>query len=1211
MQHGYESLLAPDSSWQDGVFRFDFKQALGLSPGESVSDPESERKQLLRYVNLQLLANGFPAALSADDKPFAELAKGLLENFQEKNRLLARHRSPVDVRIETFLRQYFRDVPGGDSLQLPARTLILDRHGMARELSLPAEADEYSSKLVQSFRVKNGVLHNPKHDRRTTKGTFHIAEGGLPIPGDKASVPRQTYVELFRLAVTPPEDLLAFPFTAGRTPAARGWVSLLIRPLVCPAVPGFCSEKRMEVRFFAPGSLVSNLDFVESIFGNAGDPFVPENDAGLDVVHWTGHTGAVILAPHLVSLTKKELGLPHFDEASERQRRDRMCWRGEDERYNDGDAFKITCRTEAGVIVTLIADNYFGYCKKEVKTQIGYAANLLGNVEEEHAGGTLAFPSFNLGEEFQVNSIRYNGRTFHDVARDYAEFVRVEPEGYGVDRNFPDLFYIPEDARASLPKQCIRWQRDGVEHSIPLLPEKVYMAPSGYQLRMEKHPAAPSWRLIGSAGEGALCHKPCTVSGGGKSEISKSIRDYMHYGPVFVSDVAKDLELVRFIMEKDYSTRWRRPSSGEPPAERTSRKLLDPNRSLGSVIKLLTPSPIYCDEYNAWLASIPNHIYAIVFVIKRFYRAEWGADWRRHFGVDIVNGTPGHELKYRHRQLVGTYLRVGLLPPSDWRTYKVRQDFAAAVKLQTEDDISASVVVPGRLLPNLGGADWATSYKFVSNCEYRLFQRPDDAVHRGLDKQTESDLSRGGNFLSNFEPLSQAQLREMASKPIDFDAFSPPMQTLLRSALDSDSSYVVCSANPRLVDGKPSKNPRYLQTRPDLVEPMAAYVAEMGTRLFRALPAEEAVRHPVNAVLLGRRNNPPRRDQGIRSLAVYNPIHYQELPELFMDFICSLTGKSPSTTGAGSEGALTKGPFNALRAAADLNAALVSYILTGLQGFSTSAGHIGPNMRVDHDISLLIPEVWCRMTSQERDPNYLRREGLLEPLNDFECDGKLIPASRLGYRITYEFVRRFFGRVFDNPGKIFDESMLQPEMQDRDSFADGILYIAEAHERTARQYYGDGTFEELCPPLQALLAIMAEGHWKGRTVHDPALRSMFTLDALLSSDWYAQRLQAQQDREVSLCKRRLNYLDEYGQLPGHAEDAERLHIAERRDYVANELARVERPDYLDELQGTLGAQPIAALTRRHRPKQASSHEGADSSPDDDGRRATVARQPAG
>ena len=36
-----------------------------------------------------------------------------------------------------------------------------------------------------------------------------------------------------------------------------------------------------------------------------------------------------------------------------------------------------------------------------------------------------------------------------------------------------------------------------------------------------------------------------------------------------------------------------------------------------------------------------------------------------------------------------------------------------------------------------------------------------------------------------------------------------------------------------------------------------------------------------------------------------------DLPELFMEYICSMTGKSPSTTGAGSEGALTK-IFNAL-----------------------------------------------------------------------------------------------------------------------------------------------------------------------------------------------------------------------------------------------------------------------------------------------------------
>ena len=40
---------------------------------------------------------------------------------------------------------------------------------------------------------------------------------------------------------------------------------------------------------------------------------------------------------------------------------------------------------------------------------------------------------------------------------------------------------------------------------------------------------------------------------------------------------------------------------------------------------------------------------------------------------------------------------------------------------------------------------------------------------------------------------------------------------------------------------------------------------------------------------------------------------------------------------------------------ADLNNALVSYILTGYAGFTTSAGHLGPHCRVDHDISMLVP----------------------------------------------------------------------------------------------------------------------------------------------------------------------------------------------------------------------------------------------------------------
>src|SRR6185436_15869223 len=175
----------------------------------------------------------------------------------------------------------------------------------------------------------------------------------------------------------------------------------------------------------------------------------------LDVEHWTGHTGCVILAPHLLGVTKKDSGLPHESRATERQKRDGMCWRDEAEKYNDGRAFKLTCRTEAGVIVTLIADNYFGYCKKEVKTQLSYAANLYGNVEEEHAGGAFAFPSYSLGDEFVSDPLRGNGRCFAEVIRDYASWMDVKDEGYAIDRNFPDLIYIPEGSHASVRRQQI------------------------------------------------------------------------------------------------------------------------------------------------------------------------------------------------------------------------------------------------------------------------------------------------------------------------------------------------------------------------------------------------------------------------------------------------------------------------------------------------------------------------------------------------------------------------------------------------------------------------------------------------------------------------------------------------------------------------------------------------------------------------------------
>ncbi|MFO1417717.1 MAG: hypothetical protein U1E83_03525 [Methylotetracoccus sp.] len=1146
------------------------KKAIGLEHDGYLAEEARLRRRHFLNINLTLAAAGQPICEKVNTGDFITVAQDLVDSYLVKSRLVPDHLCPADQRIQSFLAGYLADLGPACLPRLPSNTLMLHRYGIARELSLPPVGDRFDSDVVTSYRVRQGVLHNPLRDRRTTKGSFHIAEGGLPVPFDKFAVPKIAFARMLQAALDPPSDLLRLPFTCDEPRPAEIMVSLLIRPIVCPAVPGKLPEKSMEIRFFAPGSMVSNLDFIESIFGNSGNPHLPENDAGLDIDHWTGHTGCVILAPHILGMSKRELGLPHHDEATPRQRAEGMCWQREDEEYNDGQPFKITARDQSGTIVTIITDNYYGYCKKEVKTQISYSANLFGLAEEEHAGGALTFARRNHGETFGIDSrLQARDHRFADVRRMYGEIMQLQPEGHGVDKNFPRLIYVPEDVQIDLNAQRLSWGRGSATQSIPLRPGHIYMHPTGYKIEMQKHPSAPSWRLVGTDPEGVFCHKPCTVSGGGKSEISKSIENTMLFGPVFVADLEQDLASVEAICGRDYSDRYL------PGIERDERTLLDPTRSLGSVIKLLTPSPsTFTPEYNRWLESIPSRIKSIVFLIKRFYRPEWGDRWREHFTTDFINGTPGHELKIDDRALVASRLRVGFEQNGSWRVFKLRQDYIAADKLQMEDDITASIVVPADWLPNRPDYLDNPHLKLTQNCEYRLFQRPDDAIHRGFDLQTERDLARPGNFLSNFEPMDPNDTRALVEDVIGFQQYSPPMQDLLKAAAESGEGYCVSSAHPRLVNGKPSKNPRYLQLRQDLEDEFAPYLAEVGARLYRRVPLDEPVTWPVYSVLAGRRNNPPEPRAGIRPLCVYSPIHYQELPELFMDFVCSLTGKSPSTTGAGSEGALTKGPFNALRATADLNNALVSFILTGYGGFSTAAGYIGPHVRVDHDISLLVPEIWCRLPTQARDPEYLIREGYLERISDFDFEGRHIAASRLGYRITNHFVHHFLGRLFDTPSAVFTEEILKPETQDLTTFVDGVENIVETQRQVAQAYLDDGSVAEACPPLQALLHIMAEGHYRGKDISHPEIRSLFTRSSLLSSDWYLERLRVKQIRDIELWQRHVEYLTSFMHQGGQAAYSERLGLGGRLTRAKEMLATVSSPGYPSSLLGTLGADPM-------------------------------------
>ena len=1127
-------------------------------------------------IALRLELLGIPALAQADQSETDSLMSPILARQRELSRRLAHRPCAADQRIQNFLDSYLEGA--AETPQLPRSTFVLDQPGLARALSLPSDSTSFVSDYVESYKVLGGVLHNPRNDRRTTAGVFHVAEGGLPIPDDKIAVDRDVFARLLAHAVDAPDDLLTLPWASTRAEPARCFVSLLLRPVVVPEVPGFSAERSMEIRFIAPGGLVSNLDFVEGIFGNGGDPYLPENDASLAPESWTGHTGCVVLAPHLTKLTKKELGLPSWEEATERQRRDGQCWKDENELYNGGKAFKCVARDERGVIVTVIADNYFGYCKKEVKTQIGYSANLFGCVEEEHAGGAVAYPRYNLGQEFTDVHTPEGLTLEHVVERNPGRFD-VREDGSAAVVEDPTVVLVPGGARYSMRSQTVAWTRpDGGESSIPLLVGNVYVAPGGYRVHAKHREGdATQWHLVGTAPWSTQAHKPATVSGGGKSEISKSLLDAFVFGEAYVGDVDEDFDAVQRILDGDYADRFVDPANKSDH----HRSILSERRSLGSVIKLLTPSSMYTDEYNAFLESIPDHIKELIFTVKRFYQPSWGKDWRSHFSVGIINGRKGNSLRLDGEVIKVNMLRVGFENDGSWRLLSLRPDFSPAAKVQTEDDITASVVAPGGLEST---PDSELSRKFVANCESLLFQRPDDAIVRGYDKQTESDMSDpdADLFISNFQPLTPDDARAMAADAPGLSHFTEPMQSLVNRAAKlpkaekpSEEAYWVSTANPRLVNGAPTKNPRYLQVRPDIANPKDVALADLTDHLFRDVPLDKPLRHSVDVVAAGRRNNPP--EEGVPPLCAYNPLHYMELPELFMEFISSMTGKSPSTTGAGSEGALTKAPFNALPAIYDLNAALLSYALSGYDGWLSSAGYIGPKVKVAHDISLLIPEIFSRMSVEERNARNLVKRGFLEKIEDFEYEGRTIHASRLGYRMNRAFASTFFGRIFLHPDIVFTEEMLRPELQDKAIFADSVDVIVTTHKVVAEHYRADGSLEWAVPPLRALLEIMIDGvSREGWNLASPEFRAQFERENILNSAWYSERLDAKAARDARQAQEAIEALARFYKGENNEEVIERLGLDERLAAARAWLEEVTSQAYRDHLVGSLGLQPSLA-----------------------------------
>ncbi|EMD46379.1 Hypothetical protein EHI5A_126350, partial [Entamoeba histolytica KU27] len=343
---------------------------------------------------------------------------------------------------------------------------------------------------------------------------------------------------------------------------------------------------------------------------------------------------------------------------------------------------------------------------------------------------------------------------------------------------------------------------------------------------------------------------------------------------------------------------------------------------------------------------------------------------------------------------------------------------------------------------------------------------------------------------------------------------------------------------------------------------------------------EEPLYTPVDAVLSGRRNNPPqvaKNGMKLRPLSVFAPLHYFELPELLMECITSMTGASPSMFGAGSEGALTKGPFNSLPAVVDLNNYLLGMICCGYSGFVSSASYCGPHYKVAHDISLLIPEIWSKMRRYEQEPKYLIEHGYLEPCPDVTYNGKTYSGKRLGYRITTAFANHFLRTLFSMPNSVMPEDFLKPELQDLAIYADSYEYMSQTDKGIAMNYVKDGTVEGACPPLKALIYIMANGEYNGMTRESKEFREMFDPEVVLNSEWYKERLVTRQKLEVAKLNKDLAYLNKtIAEKPRLAETLNKQIAA-----VKEELQYVSSEEYLHDINGSIGTDPYPYKCMKH------------------------------
>jgi hypothetical protein len=149
----------------------------------------------------------------------------------------------------------------------------------------PVDADDYSSRTDHELPPRQWRAAQPG----ATTGAPRPASSTSPRAACRSRRQESRAARGLRRSCStgpsprPPRPTGTADHLRTRTSPAACFVSLHLRPLVIVGVPGpHPRDAGWRRGSSCPARMVANLDFVEGIFGNAGDPYLPENDAALD-----------------------------------------------------------------------------------------------------------------------------------------------------------------------------------------------------------------------------------------------------------------------------------------------------------------------------------------------------------------------------------------------------------------------------------------------------------------------------------------------------------------------------------------------------------------------------------------------------------------------------------------------------------------------------------------------------------------------------------------------------------------------------------------------------------------------------------------------------------------------------------------------------------------------------------------------------------------